>query len=77
MKMWQPEVANSLQYILDYEGSAPLVEIAGHFAVSEKQFGEVLEVDLVENGSTIPVTLANRKDFVRLRIEYEFKKQCA
>ena len=41
MKMWQPEIANSLQYILDYEGSAPLDSIAGNFSVSEKQYGEI------------------------------------
>lgn len=41
MKMWQPEIASSLQYILDYEGTAPLDSIAGNFSVSEKQYGEI------------------------------------
>lgn len=77
MAQWQPEIANSLQYILDYEGGEQLVDIAGHFTVDEKQFGEVKEIELKPDGKTVPVTLANREEFVRLRIAYEFKVQCA
>ena len=73
MGMWQPEIANSLQFILDFKGTdAELEPIAGNFVVTETHFGEVIEVELVDGGSKTPVTLANRKEFVRLRIAYEF-----
>jgi len=54
-----------------------LEEIAGTFTVDEKQFDMVETIELVEGGKTKAVTLANREEFVRLRIEYEFKRQCA
>lgn len=65
MALWQPEIANSLQYILDYEGSeSALEDVAGHFAISETQFGEVIDIELKPNGKNIPVTLGNREEFV-------------
>jgi hypothetical protein len=51
MAMWQPEIANSLQYILDYEGAQALSEIAGFFTVDEKQFDMVNTVELCEGGA--------------------------
>ena len=43
-----------------------------NFVVTETHFGEVIEVELMDGGSKTPVTLTNRKEFVRLRIAYEF-----
>jgi len=34
------------------------------------------EIELVPNGKQIPVTTENRHEFVRLFIDFEFKKQC-
>ncbi len=37
----------------------------------------IQEVELIPGGKSISVTSANKHEFVRLFIEYEFKKQCA
>jgi len=37
----------------------------------------VQEVELKEGGAKITVNRHNRHEFVKLFIEYEFKKQCA
>jgi len=34
------------------------------------------EIELIPNGKQIPVSTANRHEFVRLFIDFEFKKQC-
>lgn len=47
------------------------------FSVDVVCFGAVQEVELCQGGMQIPVTQDNRHEFVRLFIEYEFKKQCA
>ena len=66
-----------MQFILDYTSEEGLEEIAGNFTVAEKQFGAVNEIELKPDGHKINVNMMNRHEFVRLRIEYEFKKQCA
>ena len=79
LAQWQPETAKSLQFMLDYnDSSKPLEEIVGRtFTVDFEQFGVMQEIELIEGGKSIPVTQSNREEFVRLFIEYEFKKQCA
>lgn len=45
MALWQPEVAKSLQFVLDFDPekdkSMALEDVAGHFTVDENQFGEI------------------------------------
>lgn len=41
MALWQPEIANSLQYILDYPNDKSLEDIAGHFTVDVSHFGAI------------------------------------
>lgn len=77
MLLWQPETAKSLQFILEYEenGGVTLEEIIGRtFTVDFEQFGVMQEIELIPDGKNIAVTTDNREDFVRLFIEYEFKK---
>jgi len=66
--------------LLDYnesENGKPLEEIVCRtFTVDFEQFGVLQEVELIPGGKNVPVTTANRHEFVRLYIEYEFKKQC-
>lgn len=79
MMIWQPEVGKSLQYILDYEDheNAPIeTTLMETFSVNEELFGAVEIVDLIPNGSEIYVQKDNREEYVRLKIEYEFEKQC-
>lgn len=51
MAMWQPEIAKSLQYILEYQGAQSLEEVAGHFTVDEIQYGDVKTVELCPGGA--------------------------
>jgi hypothetical protein len=42
--------------------------------VDEIQYGDVKTVELCPGGALMPVTLDNREEFVRLRIDYEFQQ---
>jgi len=46
------------------------------FTVTVDNFGAQEEVEIVPNGSKIMVTEKNVRQFVRLYIDFEFKKQC-
>ena len=46
------------------------------FTVDVEQFGEKIEKELKEGGKDIIVTKENRKEFVQLFIDFEFRKQC-
>lgn len=51
--------------------------VCRNFTVDVEKFGSVQEVELKEGGAKITVNRHNRHEFVKLFIEYEFKKQCA
>ena len=81
MAQWQPELATSLQYIINYKESennwVKLEDIIERAFVAEKSsFGIREEVELIPGGKNMIVTSENKHEFVRLFIEYEFKKQC-
>jgi hypothetical protein len=77
LRIWQPEVAKSMKYILDYDDESPLeIALEQTFTVDFQQFGAMQTVDLVENGSQLYVTKDNRNEYVRKYIEYEFEAQC-
>lgn len=46
------------------------------FTVDVEQFGAVSQKELKEGGSNITVCKANVKEFVRMYIDFQFKKQC-
>jgi hypothetical protein len=46
------------------------------FTADVELFGEVTQKELIEGGSSIPVTKANVHEFVRLFIDFHFRKQC-
>jgi E3 ubiquitin-protein ligase HECTD2 len=76
----QPEVAKSLQFILDYKDHSkmPLEDIIQrNFTVDVQCFGVVEERELCPGGMNKIVTRKNREEFVKLYIDYEFKQQCA
>lgn len=65
-----------LEYDEVKEG-APMEDILCRtFTVDVESFGAVNQVELKENGNDIYVTKKNVKEFVKLFIEWEFKKQC-
>lgn len=84
MHQWQPETAKSLQFILDYGvmEAIPLEDIVCRnftvdlLGVDAEGRTVSREVELVLGGAEIPVTIENREQFVRLFVEFEFKKQC-
>lgn len=40
------------------------------FQISDVVYGKVINVDLIPNGSDVPVTKSNRKKFVDLYVKY-------
>jgi hypothetical protein len=48
--------------------------VGATFSIDEVSFGAVEQIELIPNGSKTYVTTENRSEYVRLYIEYEFKK---
>lgn len=78
LKEWQPEIAQSLDFILSYnEPSNPLEEALGiNFTIQVENFGEKFDVELKPNGQNIYVTENNREEYVQLYLDYMFINQC-
>lgn len=61
LKMWQPEVFKSFEYILNYDEEAPLEDILHrHYTIDFEVFGEKTTIELVEGGKEKLVTKENR-----------------
>ncbi len=60
MESVDSEYYRSLKYILDSDPA----DLELTFSVDEEHFGETIEVDLIPNGRTIPVTNANKKEYI-------------
>ncbi|KNE91768.1 hypothetical protein PSTG_14836 [Puccinia striiformis f. sp. tritici PST-78] len=70
----KPEVANSLKWILEYDGD-DLEEICSrNFVGDYDAYGTVREVPLLPNGENLPVTKSNRTEFVKLYCDYVLNK---
>ncbi|CAD7081549.1 unnamed protein product [Hermetia illucens] len=69
-----PVLANSLKNILEYNGEDVQDVFGLNFEVTRDIFGESHVVELKPNGSEIPVTRDNRKEFVDLYIDFIFNK---
>ncbi|CAH1248352.1 UBE3A [Branchiostoma lanceolatum] len=65
----QPTLASGLQDLLDYEGDVEM-DLCYTFQVSYESFGHVKTVDLIENGSEVPVNNKNRGEFVRRYVNF-------
>ena len=77
LRQWQPDVAASFDYILNYEDEQPLEEIlARTFTIDFEHFGEKVTENLKTDGDKIFVTKENRKEFVALYIDHLFYAQC-
>ncbi|MES1906673.1 MAG: putative E3 ubiquitin-protein ligase herc4, partial [Paramarteilia canceri] len=74
LKELMPTLTKSFEYILQYD-EANFDEIFSlNFSLEIKAFNRTKIVDLIENGSNIPVTVRNKSMFVELCIEYYLKK---
>ncbi|XP_067645705.1 probable E3 ubiquitin-protein ligase HERC4 [Eurosta solidaginis] len=69
-----PTLANSMESILNYE-QIDFEEVFNlNFEISRNIFGESKTEPLKLNGSQIPVTLENKKEFVDLYVDFIFNK---
>ncbi|KAI9175378.1 hypothetical protein H9P43_006739 [Blastocladiella emersonii ATCC 22665] len=71
-----PDLGRGLQQLLDWPDSDGDVEdiFCRSFDVSVAAFGTVRTVELVPNGSAIPVTNANRAEYVNLYVDWVTKR---
>jgi len=69
----QPILAKSLTEMLEFEGNVEEV-FCRNFVSSYESFGAVVEVPLKEGGDTIPVTNANRAEYVDLYVNWFFNQ---
>ena len=77
LREWQPDIAQSLEYILNYAEETPLEEALGMtFTIPVENFGAHVDVDLKEGGALIYVNEQNREEYVNLYVQYTFVKQC-
>lgn len=64
-----PSLGNGLRQLLEFDGNVEDV-FQRNFEYSYEIFGEVKTVELKSGGSGIPVTNANREEYVALYVEY-------
>ena len=78
MKEWQPEIAQSLEFIGNYknEGTSLQDALDLNFTVERENFGEKFNEELLPNGANIPVTEENAHEYIRLLIEFTFHGSC-
>ena len=75
LEVWQPEVAKSFKYILEYNEEQPMEEVLQRtFTIDLHNFGETFTEELKPDGANIFVTKDNREEFVDLYIDYMFHK---
>jgi len=67
-----------MEYMMKYdakEAGGPLEDVlCRYFTADVEQFGEKQEMELKEGGKDIPVTEANRQEFLDLFIDFTFRK---
>ncbi|VDN96105.1 unnamed protein product [Rodentolepis nana] len=68
MESVDSEYYRSLKYILESDPRS--LELT--FAVDEEHFGETFEVELIPNGKNVPVTNANKRDYIERIINWRF-----
>lgn len=77
LEIWQPSVAQSFKFILDYDKEEPLENVlARTFTYDHEIFGELITEELKPGGKEIYVNKQNREEFVELYIEFLFEVQC-
>ncbi|CAF3337309.1 unnamed protein product [Rotaria sp. Silwood1] len=69
----RPDIAHSLQYLLDYDGNVE-EDFGLTFEVSVAHYDTAMIYPLKENGSKIDVTNENRNEYVELLIDFYINK---
>ena len=77
LRMWQPEVASTFDYILNYSDEKPLEDILCRtFTIDYDVLDSKVTEPLKPGGEEIFVTKENRQEFIDLYIDHLFYKQC-
>lgn len=70
MESSDPEYAKSLRWILENNITDIIIET---FSIEADEYGEHKTIDLIPNGRDIPVTEENKKEYVKLVVEYKLQ----
>ena len=68
-----PELYKGLMQLKHYTGDPE--ELSLNFTVAQEEFGVTKSIDLIPNGSNIPVTRENRLQYMYLVAHYKLTKQ--
>lgn len=69
------ELYKGLIALKDYPGDAEDLSLT--FSIDEQEFGATQTVDLVPNGSNVPVTTSNKMEYIQLVCDYKLNKRIA
>ena len=72
--MLSPTMAKSLETILEYEGDDLESVFCLNFDITRQRFDQTLVIELKPNGSNIPVTKQNKKEYVDLYVDFLLNK---
>ncbi len=61
---------------MNYTGGDEEEAFCLYFAISETNFGDVIQKPLKPDGENTPVTKANKEEFVKLYVDYVLNKSC-
>ncbi|KAF9351090.1 hypothetical protein BGX26_010805 [Mortierella sp. AD094] len=67
------DVYRNLNWLLDDESGAETLDTT--FSTNDERFGEIVTIDLKENGSEIAVTEENKKEYVDLMTEWRISRR--
>ncbi|KAF9919353.1 hypothetical protein FBU30_011073, partial [Linnemannia zychae] len=67
------DVYRNLNWLLDDENGAETLDTT--FSTNDERFGEIVTIDLKENGQNIPVTEENKKEYVELMTEWRITRR--
>lgn len=74
MHTLSPSVAKSLESLLKYDGDDFETVFDLTFEITRQRFDQIINVDLIPNGSKIVVNKENCKQYVNAYIDYIFNK---
>uniref|UniRef100_A0A3Q1F9Y5 HECT and RLD domain containing E3 ubiquitin protein ligase 4 n=1 Tax=Acanthochromis polyacanthus TaxID=80966 RepID=A0A3Q1F9Y5_9TELE len=77
LKELMPDVARSLQQLLDYTEDDLEETFCLNFTITEENYGATEVLELVPNGEDISVNKSNRQDFVNAYVDYIFNTSVA
>ncbi|KAF9358513.1 hypothetical protein BGX34_008898, partial [Mortierella sp. NVP85] len=67
------DVFRNMNWLLDDDGAAEILDTT--FSTNDERFGEIVTIDLKENGRNIDVTEENKKEYVDLMTEWRITRR--